>query len=261
MRRDISRHCAGERLGFMEDQLRLLIVGSSHFFNEAIAEKVKTLRNQYSSVFTIFPEELFTNTFTCGFDFILIDANLCVPSLVDLLRNVRAVFDGAKIIVLGVDQKEVLGIIEGGAHGYVLKEQSLAQVVRTIEALESNQTFCSSEIAVSVFNKISELSRMREDHSEKLTQREQQILKLIVAGFSNKDISRQLRITLCTVKNHVHNILSKLQVHRRQDAIKCALKNRLIQQVSFDKYYLLYLTIGIGQQYFELTRTWLPNVC
>jgi two-component system, NarL family, nitrate/nitrite response regulator NarL len=245
MFRHPSRLFARERLGNMEDQLRLLIVGSSRFVNDAIAEQVKAQPNLNSSVLTTTaPEDLFTETFDCAFDLILIDANLCVPSLVDLLRNVRAVFDEAKIIVLGVDQKEVLGIIEGGAHGYVLKEQSFGEVIKMIEALENNQTFCSSQIAISVFNKISELSRVREEDGEKLTQREQQILKLIAAGFSNKDISRQLQITLCTVKNHVHNILSKLQVHRRQDAIQCALRNRLIQQLN---YVLLVATLVVDR--------------
>lgn len=58
---------------------------------------------------------------------------------------------------------------------------------------------------------------MRDDHNGKLSPRETEILESIAAGLSNKDISQQLGITLCTVKDHVHNILTKLQVRRRQD--------------------------------------------
>jgi DNA-binding NarL/FixJ family response regulator len=229
----------------MDTQLRLLVVGNNCFFNEALAEQVKA-QNNISSVTTTTPEALFVNTFTSTFDLILIDANVGALSLADMIRNVREVFVEAKIIVLGVDQKELLPIIEAGAHGYVLQEQSFTEVAKTIEAVQRNQVRCSSRIAASVFNRISELSRGKEENNEKLTQREQQILKLIASGFSNKDISRQLRITLCTVKNHVHNILSKLQVHRRQDAIQYALRNRIIPQLYQDKFYLFFLVLPIN---------------
>ncbi len=241
MYRDTSGLFAGERRDEMDNQLRLLIVGNNCFFNEALGEQVNAQKTVKSSITTTTPEALFTNTFTSTFDLILIDANIGTPPLADMVRNVRDVFVEAKIIVLGVEQREVLQIIEAGAHGYVLKEQSLNEVAKTIEAVQNNQARCSSGIAASVFNRISELSRVREENNEKLTQREQQILKLIASGFSNKDISRQLRITLCTVKNHVHNILSKLQVHRRQDAIQYALRNRILPQLYQDKFYLFAL--------------------
>lgn len=217
----------------MDGQLHLLLIGDSRFFNEAIADLIKEQKNVNSVISTTTSDEVFTKTPACGFDLILIDAKVRASPLIDLIRNVRAFSPESKVIVLGAELEELLEIIEAGAHGYVLNEQSFAEVMKTIEAVQCKQTRCSSQVALSVFNRISALSCAREENSRKLTQREQEILSLIAAGLSNKDISRQLRITLCTVKNHVHSILTKLQVRRRQDAIRYAQSRDTTQAVGF----------------------------
>lgn len=217
----------------MDGQSHLLIVGDSRFFNEAIGDLIKAQKNVNSIISTKTPDEVFTKSPADGFDLVLIDAKIRVPPLVDLIRNVRAFLPESKVIALGAEHDELLEIIEAGAHGYVLNEQSFAEVMKTIEAVQRGQARCSSQIALSVFNRISALSGMREESSGKLTQREQEILSLIAAGLSNKDISSQLRITLCTVKNHVHSILTKLQVRRRQDAIRYAQSRDTTHSVVF----------------------------
>src|ERR1044072_8333982 len=207
----------------MDNQPQLLIVGDNRFFNEAIGDMVEAQQNVGSVAITT-PDELSKTCFGCVVDLVLIDANILFPPLVDMIRNVRALFGEPRIIVLGVDEDNLLEIIEAGAQGYVFKEQPFTEVLRTIEAVQRKEVLCSSQIARTVLNRVSTLSRMREERNEKLTPRELEILESIAAGLSNKDISRQLQITLCTVKNHVHNILTKLQVHRRQDAIQYALR-------------------------------------
>jgi DNA-binding NarL/FixJ family response regulator len=207
----------------MDSQPQLLIVGDNRFSNEAIGDMVKAQQNIASVAITT-PEELSKTSFGCVVDLVLIDAKILFPSLVDMIRNVRALFGEPRIIVLGVDEDNLLEIIEAGAQGYVFKDQPFTEVLRTIEAVQRKEVRCSSQIACTVLNRVSTLSRMREERNEKLTPRELEILESIAAGLSNKDISRQLQIALCTVKNHVHNILTKLQVHRRQDAIQYALR-------------------------------------
>jgi two-component system, NarL family, nitrate/nitrite response regulator NarL len=203
----------------MDNHLNLLVLGESRFFNEAIGDMVKA-QHHPTTIETSTPDTLLKTSRSCACDLILIDAKIRFPPLVEVIRNVRTLWAEPKIIILGADQDDLLEIIEAGAHGYVLKDQPFAEVIETIEAVQRGQARCSSQIAISVFNRVSALSRVRAETNGRLTPREQEILESIAAGLSNKDISRQLRITLCTVKNHVHNILTKLQVHRRQDAIQ-----------------------------------------
>ncbi|HEU4713565.1 MAG TPA: response regulator transcription factor [Pyrinomonadaceae bacterium] len=205
----------------MDNQANLLIIGDSCLLNDALRETI-ALHTGMRTIATATPEALLKTCSPRGFDIVLIcDLPGGIP-LVDLIRNVRSLFPESKLIALNVEQTDLLEVIEAGAQGYVFKDQAFTEVVKTIESVQRNQFRCSSQIAESVFNRVAVLSRMRDDNNGKLSPREMEILESIAAGLSNKDISQQLGITPCTVKNHVHNILTKLQVRRRQDAIRYA---------------------------------------
>lgn len=205
----------------MDNQTHLLILGDSCLINDALRETI-TLHTAIRSIATATPEALSKTCAPRSFDIVLICEQSGGIPLVDLIREVRSLFAESKLIALNVEQADLLEVIEAGAQGYVFKDQAFTEVIKTIESVQRNQFRCSSQIAESVFNRVAVLSRMKEDHNGKLTPRELEILESIAAGLSNKDISQQLSITPCTVKNHVHNILTKLQVRRRQDAIRYA---------------------------------------
>ena len=205
----------------MDNQTHLLIIGDSCLINDALRETI-AVNTGMRTIATATPEALSKTCSPRGFDIVLICEQPGGIPLVDLIRNVRSLFPEAKLIALNVEQTDLLEVIEAGAQGYVFKDQAFSEVIKTIESVQRNQFRCSSQIAESVFNRVAVLSRMRDDNNGKLSPRETEILESIAAGLSNKDISQQLGITPCTVKNHVHNILTKLQVRRRQDAIRYA---------------------------------------
>jgi len=204
----------------MDNQIQLLIIGDSCLMNDALRETI-SLHTGIRTIATATPEVLEKTYSPSAFDIVLICDQSGIP-LVDLIRNVRLLFAESKLIALNVEQTNLLEVIEAGAQGYVFKDQAFTELIKTIDSVQRNQFRCSSQIAESVFNRVAVLSRMRDDHNGKLSPRETEILESIAAGLSNKDISQQLGITPCTVKNHVHNILTKLQVRRRQDAIRFA---------------------------------------
>jgi DNA-binding NarL/FixJ family response regulator len=206
----------------MDNQIHLLILGDSCLINDALRETI-TLHTGIRTIATATPAALLETCSPQTFDIVLICEQTGGIPLVDLVRNVRSLFADSKLIALNVEQADLLEVIEAGAQGYVFKDQSFTEVIKTIDSVQRNQFRCSSQIAESVFNRVAVLSRMRDgEHNGKLSPREMEILESIAAGLSNKDISQQLGITPCTVKNHVHNILTKLQVRRRQDAIRYA---------------------------------------
>lgn len=207
----------------MDNQIQLLIIGNSCLMNDALRETI-TLHTGISPIATATPEALLKTCSPGAFDIVLICEETGDIPLVDLIRSVRSLFAESKLIALNVEQTDLLEVIEAGAQGYVFKDQAFTEVIKTIDSVKRNQFRCSSQIAESVFNRVAVLSRMRDGLTDngKLSPRETEILEAIAAGLSNKDISQQLGITPCTVKNHVHNILTKLQVRRRQDAIRFA---------------------------------------
>jgi two-component system nitrate/nitrite response regulator NarL len=128
----------------------------------------------------------------------------------------------AKIIAFAVSEVDhvVLACAEAGIAGYVAPDGSEADLVNAVQFALRGELYCSPRIAGLLFRRINVLSARLAGSSgpDPLTQRERQILDLVCEGMSNKEIGRVLRISDATVKNHVHNILEKLHVHRRGEA-------------------------------------------
>jgi two-component system nitrate/nitrite response regulator NarL len=128
----------------------------------------------------------------------------------------------AAIVALAVPEQEseVLACAEAGVSSYVPREASLADLAAAIEAAVRGEAVCSPRIAASLLRRVRDLSVRRDERDElpPLTSRQWEILRLIDEGLSNKEIAQRLYIEVPTVKNHIHNILDKLQVRRRSEA-------------------------------------------
>ena len=135
-----------------------------------------------------------------------------------LVRRIVARAPGTRIVALGIREVEqdVLHCARAGMTGYVPRDGSIAELVSAVESAARGELRCSPRIAASLFHRVARLSEEQERAAvAPLTPREQEILALIDQGMSNKQISRRLRIEVPTVKNHVHNLLRKLQTSRR----------------------------------------------
>jgi DNA-binding NarL/FixJ family response regulator len=162
-------------------------------------------------------------------DVVVIDAGFNPVSALARTWEAPERWPGAKVIAVGFEREDetLLDFIEAGAGGYVLKGSSPEDLVAVIRAAQQGLVTCSPRVIASVLERISALSR-RVDPApppsdlEPLTVREREILGLLATGLGNKEVGRRLRITVQTVKNHVHRILEKLQVHRRRDAVRLA---------------------------------------
>ncbi|CAN5747981.1 N/A [soil metagenome] len=130
---------------------------------------------------------------------------------------------GARVVVLGVEEvnEEILPLVEAGIAGYVTREGSIADLFANVESAARGETIASPRVVAGIMERLVTLTRERRSIQEpgSLTSRERQIADLIDQGLSNRDIARRLDIEVPTVKNHVHNILEKLHVHRRGEAV------------------------------------------
>lgn len=168
-------------------------------------------------------------------DILLVDASADPGQALGRLRRLRDRLARTKPIIVGLEQEDegwLLDFIEAGARGYVLQSASPASLVEVIRSVHLGETPCSSRIVGSVLERISLLARQRQvpDGPEPgpLTEREREILALMAKGLRNKEIGGRLLITTQTVKNHVHNILEKLRVHRRREAVRLACERGLL---------------------------------
>lgn len=110
-----------------------------------------------------------------------------------------------------------------GASGYVLKDDSVEELLSHIRAVYNGEALNSPEIALALISRVNELSQMFSGAGSVtepagLTSREREVLQLIGRNLSNQEIADQLFIQVGTVKNHIHSILDKLNVSSRHDA-------------------------------------------
>jgi two-component system nitrate/nitrite response regulator NarL len=158
-------------------------------------------------------------------DVALVNANLPDDGALHITKALRS-SRSIKVLVVEINSLEqvLLKFIEAGVAGYVLKEESLSDLIKNIRAVYRNEALISPEVAGLLISRVTELADMqkltRPDLIEytKLTRRESEVLDLLGEGFSNQDIADRLIIELGTVKNHVHSILQKLQVDNRDEA-------------------------------------------
>ena len=143
----------------------------------------------------------------------------------DSLEAARTLIDTVpdiKIVVFAIPENPdlVIRCAEAGVSGLVTRDSSLNEIVECVEASIRGELHCSPRVAGWLFRRITTLAREpRETKSiANLTKREVRILDLIDNGLSNKEIAHALTIEVATVKNHVHNILEKLQVRSRGEA-------------------------------------------
>ena len=153
-------------------------------------------------------------------DIVLLDMSM--EEAYSAARKVAKTSKASRVVALGMSESEtdVFRCAAIGIAGYVTRSGSLSDVVAAIDAVSRGEVHCSPRIAGSLYRRVGALSshgRAAANPEAGLTTREQQIVRLMRQGLSNKVISRRLGIELSTVKNHVHSIFAKLGVHRRAE--------------------------------------------
>jgi two-component system, NarL family, nitrate/nitrite response regulator NarL len=145
--------------------------------------------------------------------------DMAVPDALGLAALLADHGAGASVIALAIPETDtsVIACAEAGAAGYIPRDASLADVAAIVRSVAAGETVCSPRIAAGLLRRLA-IRSAEPPASMRLTPREAQILDLIEEGLSNKEIGVRLCIEVATVKNHVHNILEKLNVRRRAEA-------------------------------------------
>jgi two-component system NarL family response regulator len=167
-------------------------------------------------------------------DVVLMDVRMPKTSGIDATRHIADVIPTAKILMLTVsdEEEDLFEAIKAGASGYLLKEISIEEVADAIRAVVEGQSLISPSMASKLLTEFNSLAKRAEEKQNiptpRLTDRELEVLKLVAQGMSNREIAGQLFISENTVKNHVRNILEKLHLHSRMEAVVYAVREKLL---------------------------------
>lgn len=159
---------------------------------------------------------------TCKPDVVLVDMRLPGINGAQTIQSLRKEFGSVVALVLSsyANDDDIYRAVQAGAAGYLLKEMPLPTLVEAIRTVHAGKKFFPPAIAERLAD------QLRQTH---LTERELTMLKAIAKGMSNKEIGNAHNITEATVKAHITNILEKLQVADRTQAVTTAIKRGLIQ--------------------------------
>jgi RNA polymerase sigma factor (sigma-70 family) len=160
-------------------------------------------------------------------DVVLMDVQMPRLNGVRATAQLCAEWPQARVIILTTFDRDdyVYQGVRAGALGYLLKDTPARQLIETIRRVHAGEVFIQPEIASRALR---ELMRPEGQTLEPLSEREREVLVLLAQGQSNKDIAERLVITEGTVKNHVSNILAKLQAENRTQAADIARKRGLV---------------------------------
>jgi DNA-binding NarL/FixJ family response regulator len=166
-------------------------------------------------------------------DVVIMDLNMPGPSGVDVIRQMTSIAPLTRVVVLTIsaDDSDVINAVMGGACGYLLKDSSVDQLIAGIHSAAAGESLISPQIAAKMLQML-RAQRSSVDAAEtiraELSEREIEVLKLIANGNDNAAIARALFISPKTVKNHISNILMKLQMENRIQAAVYAVRSGIV---------------------------------
>lgn len=166
-------------------------------------------------------------------DIVILDIEMPKMNGIDVTREIRNFDPNVRIIIYSMysNKEYVIDLFKAGISAYVLKEDPVSDLILAIKAVNGGGTYFSTKAPSILSRHIQELEKTKSDGDdlEKLSQREQQVLRLLAEGHSIKDIANQLYISPRTVESHKYNIMGKLQVNSMVDLVKIAIKKTLIK--------------------------------
>ncbi len=164
-------------------------------------------------------------------DVILMDIRMPDMDGVEATKRIKAKHEKIKIIILTTfdDDEYIFEALKQGASSYLLKDMNSDEIVSAIRVVKQGGSVMPPKVTAKVVNKFAKISSSTEQSAyEHLTEREMEIIKHIAAGMSNKEIAKALYLSQGTVKNHITNILSKLNMRDRTQVALYAIENKII---------------------------------
>ena len=172
-------------------------------------------------------------------DVILMDVRMPKIVGIEAARRINSDMPAAKIVMLTVsdDDADLVEAIKAGASGYLLKEVDPTEIATAVRQTYAGHSLLSPAVASKLVSEFAAISKRADERALRpaLTDRELEVLQLAADGLTNRQIGRRLTISENTVKNHIRNILEKLHLHSRMEAVLYAVREDLIDLDGGDK--------------------------
>jgi DNA-binding NarL/FixJ family response regulator len=210
--------------------IRVLIVDDHPVVREGLAAMLSTQRDLLVVGEAADGEEAEHKVNELSPDVVLMDLEMPRVEGPEAIRRIRATHPDARVLVLTAydTDERILDAVQAGAQGYMLKGAPREELFRAIRVVNQGGSLLEPVVASKLLGRMGQMLSHETD-GEQLTERELEVLRLLVRGSRNKEIAAQLCITERTVKFHTSIIFQKLGVTNRSEAITTALQRRLVK--------------------------------
>jgi DNA-binding NarL/FixJ family response regulator len=169
-------------------------------------------------------------------DVIVMDMSMPGLNGLEATRQIAKSLPQTKVLILTMHESDSLirEVLDAGARGYLLKEDTGADLIKAVDALRRNQTFFTRKVAEMVLDGYLKKPGKGEDKdnlsiANRLTPRQREILQLLAEGKSSKEVAAILGVSIKTAETHRANIMSRLDCHSVSDLVRYAVRNQIIQ--------------------------------
>ncbi len=165
-------------------------------------------------------------------DVVVLDISMPELNGLEATRQIVKASPQSEVLILTIHDSEQVArqVLSAGARGYVLKSDAARNLVTAIDTLQQHKPFFTSAVSEMVFRDFLKSNRaIDEAPSDRLTQREREIVQLLAEGKSNKEVASILGISVKTAETHRRNVLIKLNLHSISDLIHYAIRNKIIE--------------------------------
>jgi len=168
-------------------------------------------------------------------DVVLMDVKMPRRGGIEACMAIKQAVPSARIVMLTMsdDEADLYEAVKAGASGYLLKEIPVDELAGSIRSVHEGQSLINPSLASKLLTEFATMSKRSVSPqavpAPKLTNREMEVLRAVARGLNNREIAKELFISENTVKNHIRNILEKLQLHSRMEAVVYAVREKLLE--------------------------------
>jgi DNA-binding NarL/FixJ family response regulator len=217
----------------LEDQIRVAIVSDHKLFREGLrlslgqAESIEIVGEAVN-----WPQAIYVIN-NLNPDVVLLSINIPDMDSIEAIALIRQKNPKIKTLILGASNEEatIFNAMKAGAKGYISKDASVSDLIKAIQTIHQGELWVERKLMFKFFDKGGIADSKDEDRhgrgriKHELTSREQEVLRLLTKGYTNKEIAQALFVSEKTVKSHLNNIFRKLNVTRRLQAILYAINH------------------------------------
>jgi DNA-binding NarL/FixJ family response regulator len=168
-------------------------------------------------------------------DVVIMDVGMPRRGGIEATQQIKDISPHTKVVMLTAHDEEadLYDSIKAGASGYLLKDLPMEEIAAAIRSVQAGQSMISPSMASKLLTEFATMVKKTDEKpvaaQPRLTEREMEVLRLVAKGRNNRDIAKELFISENTVKNHIRNILEKLQLHSRMQAVVYAVREKLLE--------------------------------